>query len=96
MCGAAFACSQTEGELTLETCLCLYFAREPASLERCVCAHVQLSKVLPLACVHTLGNLLTNVSLGAVAVSFTHTIKVGSRPHSLAGREPKQQSHMTL
>jgi hypothetical protein len=31
--------------------------------------------VLPLALVHTLGNLLTNVSLGAVAVSFTHTIK---------------------
>jgi hypothetical protein len=27
--------------------------------------------------VHTLGNLLTNMSLGAVAVSFTHTIKVG-------------------
>jgi len=34
-----------------------------------------LSKVLILACVHTLGNLLTNVSLGKVAVSFTHTIK---------------------
>lgn len=31
--------------------------------------------VLPLAGVHTLGNLLTNVSLGKVAVSFTHTIK---------------------
>lgn len=31
--------------------------------------------VLPLAVVHTLGNLLTNVSLGKVAVSFTHTIK---------------------
>ncbi|CAK0747801.1 holo-[acyl-carrier-protein] synthase [Coccomyxa viridis] len=31
--------------------------------------------VLPLAAVHTLGNLLTNVSLGQVAVSFTHTIK---------------------
>jgi len=31
--------------------------------------------VLPLAVVHTLGNLLTNLSLGAVAVSFTHTIK---------------------
>jgi Triose-phosphate Transporter family len=31
--------------------------------------------VLPLAGVHTLGNLLTNVSLGMVAVSFTHTIK---------------------
>ncbi len=31
--------------------------------------------MLPLAAVHTLGNLLTNVSLGHVAVSFTHTIK---------------------
>lgn len=29
----------------------------------------------PLAAVHTLGNALTNISLGAVAVSFTHTIK---------------------
>lgn len=29
----------------------------------------------PLALVHALGNALTNVSLGAVAVSFTHTIK---------------------
>lgn len=34
-----------------------------------------LLAVLPLAVVHTLGNLLTNVSLGMVAVSFTHTIK---------------------
>ena len=34
-----------------------------------------LTAVLPLAIVHTLGNLLTNVSLGMVAVSFTHTIK---------------------
>lgn len=31
--------------------------------------------VSPLAVVHTLGNTLTNISLGAVAVSFTHTIK---------------------
>jgi len=31
--------------------------------------------ILPLAVVHTLGNSFTNVSLGAVAVSFTHTIK---------------------
>ena len=31
--------------------------------------------VLPLAVVHMLGNLLTNLSLGAVSVSFTHTIK---------------------
>lgn len=34
-----------------------------------------LLTILPLAIVHTLGNLLTNVSLGKVAVSFTHTIK---------------------
>ena len=34
-----------------------------------------LKAVLPLAVVHTLANLLTNVSLGMVAVSFTHTIK---------------------
>jgi hypothetical protein len=34
-----------------------------------------LKGVVPLAVVHTLGNLLTNVSLGAVSVSFTHTIK---------------------
>jgi len=34
-----------------------------------------LKAILPLAVVHTLGNLLTNVSLGKVAVSFTHTIK---------------------
>jgi hypothetical protein len=34
-----------------------------------------LKGVLPLAVVHTLGNLLTNISLGAVSVSFTHTIK---------------------
>ncbi|CAA0816293.1 Phosphoenolpyruvate/phosphate translocator 1-chloroplastic [Striga hermonthica] len=35
----------------------------------------QLSAVLPLAVVHTLGNLFTNMSLGKVAVSFTHTVK---------------------
>ncbi|XP_021826002.1 triose phosphate/phosphate translocator, non-green plastid, chloroplastic-like [Prunus avium] len=35
----------------------------------------QLAAILPLAVVHTLGNLFTNMSLGRVAVSFTHTIK---------------------
>ncbi|KAG5522930.1 hypothetical protein RHGRI_034920 [Rhododendron griersonianum] len=35
----------------------------------------QLLAILPLAMVHTLGNLFTNMSLGKVAVSFTHTIK---------------------
>lgn len=39
---------------------------------------VQVLSVLPLAAVHTLGNLLTNVSLGQVAVSFTHTIKASA------------------
>ena len=34
-----------------------------------------LKMVLPLAMIHTAGNLLTNISLGKVAVSFTHTIK---------------------
>lgn len=36
---------------------------------------IQLKGVGLLGVVHTLGNLLTNMSLGAVAVSFTHTIK---------------------
>ncbi|EOY02453.1 Phosphoenolpyruvate/phosphate translocator 2 isoform 1 [Theobroma cacao] len=35
----------------------------------------QLAAIIPLAVIHTLGNLLTNVSLGQVNVSFTHTIK---------------------
>ncbi|KAJ7974598.1 Phosphoenolpyruvate/phosphate translocator chloroplastic-like [Quillaja saponaria] len=35
----------------------------------------QLEAILPLALAHTLGNLLTSISLGTVAVSFTHTIK---------------------
>lgn len=35
----------------------------------------QFAAILPLAVVHTMGNLLTNISLGKVAVSFTHTIK---------------------
>ncbi|KAI0496191.1 hypothetical protein KFK09_022498 [Dendrobium nobile] len=34
-----------------------------------------LATIIPLAIVHTLGNLFTNLSLGKVAVSFTHTIK---------------------
>ncbi|GAB4849223.1 holo-[acyl-carrier-protein] synthase [Ancistrocladus abbreviatus] len=35
----------------------------------------QLAAILPLAVAHAAGNLLTNISLGKVAVSFTHTIK---------------------
>ncbi|KAF6155309.1 hypothetical protein GIB67_019835 [Kingdonia uniflora] len=35
----------------------------------------QLVEIFPLAIVHTMGNLFTNMSLGKVVVSFTHTIK---------------------
>ncbi|KAG8366888.1 hypothetical protein BUALT_Bualt16G0014800 [Buddleja alternifolia] len=35
----------------------------------------QFTAIFPLALGHTMGNLLTNVSIGKVAVSFTHTIK---------------------
>ncbi|XP_024015155.1 phosphoenolpyruvate/phosphate translocator 2, chloroplastic isoform X2 [Eutrema salsugineum] len=35
----------------------------------------QLPAIVQLAAAHTLGNFLTNVSLGRVNVSFTHTIK---------------------
>lgn len=36
----------------------------------------QIASVYPLAIINVLGNVLTNVSLGKVAVSFTHTVKV--------------------
>uniref|UniRef100_I1R2V0 Sugar phosphate transporter domain-containing protein n=1 Tax=Oryza glaberrima TaxID=4538 RepID=I1R2V0_ORYGL len=35
----------------------------------------QLAKIAPLAAGHMLGTVFTNMSLGKVAVSFTHTIK---------------------
>ncbi|KAI3845298.1 hypothetical protein MKW98_009364 [Papaver atlanticum] len=35
----------------------------------------QLVAIVPLAIVHTMGNLCTNMSLGKVSVSFTHTVK---------------------
>lgn len=37
---------------------------------------MQIKSIYPLAMIHVLGNVLTNVSLGHVAVSFTHTVKV--------------------
>nr|CAD1822849.1 unnamed protein product [Ananas comosus var. bracteatus] len=37
--------------------------------------YYSLVAILPLAIIHTFGNLFTNMSLGKVAVSFTHTIK---------------------
>jgi len=36
---------------------------------------LQLASLLTLAVAHTLGNVLTNISICKVAVSFTHTIK---------------------
>ncbi|XP_048548064.1 phosphoenolpyruvate/phosphate translocator 1, chloroplastic, partial [Triticum urartu] len=44
-------------------------------LKRPKISSAQLLAILPLAIVHTMGNLFTNMSLGKVAVSFTHTIK---------------------
>jgi len=44
-------------------------------LKRPKISGAQLVAILPLAIVHTMGNLFTNMSLGKVAVSFTHTIK---------------------
>lgn len=35
-----------------------------------------MKSIYPLAIINVLGNVLTNVSLGHVAVSFTHTVKV--------------------
>ncbi|CAN1194523.1 Phosphoenolpyruvate/phosphate translocator 2, chloroplastic [Linum perenne] len=35
----------------------------------------QVAAIIPLALAHTMGNLLTNVSIGKVSVSFTHTVK---------------------
>ncbi|GAB5366245.1 hypothetical protein AAMO2058_001127900 [Amorphochlora amoebiformis] len=39
------------------------------------CNKHELASIAPLAFLHVLGNLFTNLSLNAVAVSFTHTIK---------------------
>lgn len=36
---------------------------------------MQYDKILPLALIHLMGNVFTNMSLGKVAVSFTHTIE---------------------
>ena len=45
-------------------------AKKPPTLTK-----EMLKPIVPLAVIHAVGNLLTNVSLGKVAVSFTHTIK---------------------
>lgn len=49
---------------------------------------LQLKSVYPLAIIHVVGNVLTNVSLGKVAVSFTHTVKV-----RLLLEKPALQNH---
>lgn len=53
-------------------------ASSPHPTLSCISLHplpTQISSVYPLAIIHVLGNVLTNVSLGKVAVSFTHTVK---------------------
>jgi len=69
-----FPVSCTELQFVVGSCLAL-FVWATGIHKRPKLTRSQLMTILPLACVHTLGNLLTNVSLGKVAVSFTHTIK---------------------
>jgi solute carrier family 35 protein E1 len=57
---------------------------------------VQAKGISPLAGVHTLGNLLTNVSLGRVAVSFTHTIKVRDSKFCNAFVQATDPDHLLL
>lgn len=61
--------SKIKDHQTCTLCLCFVLL-----IDLCV-IFWQLAAILPLALVHTLGNLFTNMSLGKVAVSFTHTIK---------------------
>jgi hypothetical protein len=44
-----------------------------------------LKKIYPLALSHLVGNVLTNISLRQVAVSFTHTIKAAEPFFSVIG-----------
>jgi solute carrier family 35 protein E1 len=65
----------TNVQFLIGSCLSLAFwaagaVPKPPSLSRAA-----LAGIWPLAVIHVLGNVLTNVSLGAVAVSFTHTVK---------------------
>lgn len=65
----------TNVQFFIGSCLSLAFwaagaVPKPPSLSRAA-----LAGIWPLAVIHVLGNVLTNVSLGAVAVSFTHTVK---------------------
>ncbi|KAK4766205.1 hypothetical protein SAY87_007847 [Trapa incisa] len=74
------------GHCNLESCLvyAFQFAYGPMIIllmgtfklhQRPKITRAQLAAILPLAVAHTMWNLLTNISLGKVVVSFTHTIK---------------------
>ena len=57
-----------------------------------------VKSLFPLACIHTLGNVLTNLSLTKVSVAFTHTVKARRRRHpspsaSRRGEQPPPRSH---
>ncbi|KAL6842487.1 hypothetical protein ACP4OV_027722 [Aristida adscensionis] len=64
----------TEAQFAVGTVISL-FMWISGILKRPKISAAQLFTILPLAVVHTMGNLFTNMSLGKVAVSFTHTIK---------------------
>ncbi|KAG0535586.1 hypothetical protein BDA96_04G378700 [Sorghum bicolor] len=64
----------TEAQFAVGSVVSLFFWTT-GIIKRPKISGAQLVAILPLAIVHTMGNLFTNMSLGKVAVSFTHTIK---------------------
>lgn len=65
----------TNVQFFVGTCLSLAFWAARAVPRPPALSRAALAGIWPLAVIHVLGNVLTNVSLGAVAVSFTHTVK---------------------
>lgn len=65
----------TNVQFFIGSCLSLLFWAVGAVPKPPALSRAALAGIWPLAVIHVLGNVLTNVSLGAVAVSFTHTVK---------------------
>ncbi|KIZ04506.1 hypothetical protein MNEG_3456 [Monoraphidium neglectum] len=70
----AFPLACTNIQFAIGSCLALLFWATGVVRAPRVDAQT-LKSIVPLAVIHVLGNVLTNVSLGKVAVSFTHTVK---------------------
>ncbi|KAI8464258.1 MAG: phosphate/phosphoenolpyruvate translocator precursor [Monoraphidium minutum] len=70
----AFPLASTNIQFAIGSCLALLFWATGA-VPRPRVDKATIKSIVPLAVIHVLGNVLTNVSLGKVAVSFTHTVK---------------------